>query len=529
MAEELKEIISIKTVIILFNESGHEVLDVVGMFPGLGEVADGINAVWYFVEDDMFNAGMSGISIIPFVGWGSSFAKLFKKIPKITKFGRIIKNGNKLEDITYDVEKVQSLFTRLKELEYSDEAYRVLSNEWDKTPSLFDEMLKTPHIADAWKIVDEAGESLLHIKQDINILKTLAGDMANNPTLASKLANDPKFVEAWDVLSSSKANRTKISDLETVKQYREKASFDVSGMKNNFEASLAKSDFIIDLSKALNKSTTDINMNLIMTAKVPGTNASIPLQLSEFCYDKAIIYAEELTKQGFNVKKAFAFSKIGEKNNLQFIDNYLDWRNLIDLNPNYLQKSLKSAWSYHVVPIVECWDAQKGKIVRVIIDPFADNIKHITINDWMQSMGNSNFTVYNSTSMVNKYFDIITRKVKYNPEASTGVFIVNKNYHDASSLLKELPQNPPKVSSRFKKYARNIEIYDFANKIRDEVPNKDMSKILSIILEYKKSKPNEFIELFNDNFDILIKQWFSEQYGYSSLQLKQIQTALEIN
>lgn len=54
---------------------GHTGLDVVGLIPGYGEAADGLNAAWYGLEGDWTNAGLSCAGMIPFLGWGSPIIK----------------------------------------------------------------------------------------------------------------------------------------------------------------------------------------------------------------------------------------------------------------------------------------------------------------------------------------------------------------------------------------------------------------------------------------------------------------------
>jgi len=51
------------------SDLGHGVLDVVGLVPGVGEVADLANAAWYTAEGDYVLAGLSAAAAIPFAGW----------------------------------------------------------------------------------------------------------------------------------------------------------------------------------------------------------------------------------------------------------------------------------------------------------------------------------------------------------------------------------------------------------------------------------------------------------------------------
>lgn len=54
---------------------GHTVLDVAGLVPGFGEVADGLNAAWYAAEGDMLNASLSAAAMIPIGGWAATGTK----------------------------------------------------------------------------------------------------------------------------------------------------------------------------------------------------------------------------------------------------------------------------------------------------------------------------------------------------------------------------------------------------------------------------------------------------------------------
>ena len=59
-------------------EVGHVVVDVLGFVPGYGEVADLANAVWYGVEGDWWNSGLSGAGAFPGLGVGVTLFKWFR-------------------------------------------------------------------------------------------------------------------------------------------------------------------------------------------------------------------------------------------------------------------------------------------------------------------------------------------------------------------------------------------------------------------------------------------------------------------
>jgi RHS repeat-associated protein len=57
------------------SDIGHAALDVAGLVPGVGEVADLANAAWYAAEGDYGNAALSAASAIPFAGYAATAAK----------------------------------------------------------------------------------------------------------------------------------------------------------------------------------------------------------------------------------------------------------------------------------------------------------------------------------------------------------------------------------------------------------------------------------------------------------------------
>jgi RHS repeat-associated protein len=58
-----------------WSEWGHLGLDVVGLVPLVGEIADGINGTWYLAEGDYANAALSYTSMVPLYGYGASVVK----------------------------------------------------------------------------------------------------------------------------------------------------------------------------------------------------------------------------------------------------------------------------------------------------------------------------------------------------------------------------------------------------------------------------------------------------------------------
>ena len=147
------------------SELAHFTLDAAGVIPGIGEVADGLNAIWYIKEKQWFNAALSIISLLPIAGdiigkgtkylakgnkgiarfvakYGDDIAKIWKKFtsnPKMLKnnFKKIVnavggeqKFDNAVSNMTKEVSNV------LKKKEVSDKKAEGILSKILKNPEL---------------------------------------------------------------------------------------------------------------------------------------------------------------------------------------------------------------------------------------------------------------------------------------------------------------------------------------------------------------------------------------------------------
>jgi hypothetical protein len=72
-------------------------LDIAGLIPGLGEIADGVNAAIYLARGDKVNAALSLTSMIPFAGYGASAVKFGKRIDTAIDKGKdVIKSAKEV-------------------------------------------------------------------------------------------------------------------------------------------------------------------------------------------------------------------------------------------------------------------------------------------------------------------------------------------------------------------------------------------------------------------------------------------------
>ncbi|WP_430509850.1 hypothetical protein [Gottfriedia solisilvae] len=69
-------------------------LDVLGLIPGVGEIPDGINASWYYLEGDKKNAVLSASRMVPVAGWISTGGKY------------IVKYGDEVVEVDKDLLKL---------------------------------------------------------------------------------------------------------------------------------------------------------------------------------------------------------------------------------------------------------------------------------------------------------------------------------------------------------------------------------------------------------------------------------------
>lgn len=85
-------------------------LDVVGLIPGFGEIADGVNALIYTGRGDYVNAGLSTAAMIPLAGWAATGGKLGNKALRFTKDQEALidlaKEAQKRGGVTIDEAKI---------------------------------------------------------------------------------------------------------------------------------------------------------------------------------------------------------------------------------------------------------------------------------------------------------------------------------------------------------------------------------------------------------------------------------------
>ncbi|WP_438347724.1 DNA/RNA non-specific endonuclease [Paenibacillus sp. FA6] len=88
------------------------VLDVAGLIPGVGEVADLLNAGIYVARGDYTNAALSAAAAIPFIGWGAAGAKAVSRGISAVKTGqKALKATDRAVDTAKAVRKTSEMVT----------------------------------------------------------------------------------------------------------------------------------------------------------------------------------------------------------------------------------------------------------------------------------------------------------------------------------------------------------------------------------------------------------------------------------
>ena len=118
------------------SEIGHMTLDMAGMIPVVGEIADGINALWYSKEGNYADAALSYAAMIPFLGWASTGAKWANRARKLRRGEEIVDymqyiDGTHAQQIR-NLKKVQDAgFAGYDATEYYDEISGIGESEED--------------------------------------------------------------------------------------------------------------------------------------------------------------------------------------------------------------------------------------------------------------------------------------------------------------------------------------------------------------------------------------------------------------
>lgn len=63
-----------------WSSAGHIVLDVLGLIPGIGELADLANGVWYYAEGNVVDGSLSMVALVPLGGQAATGAKWGRKV-----------------------------------------------------------------------------------------------------------------------------------------------------------------------------------------------------------------------------------------------------------------------------------------------------------------------------------------------------------------------------------------------------------------------------------------------------------------
>lgn len=88
-----------------WSTAGHIVLDVLGLVPGIGELADGVNAVWYYAEGNVIDGSLSMMALVPIGGQAATVNRWGRRVLRGDEAAAVLRN---LDNIPLD-ETVESV------------------------------------------------------------------------------------------------------------------------------------------------------------------------------------------------------------------------------------------------------------------------------------------------------------------------------------------------------------------------------------------------------------------------------------
>ena len=94
------------------SELVHTGLDVIGLIPGVGELADGANALLYLAEGDKVNAAISAAAMVPGAGMAATTAKVGKKLAGAAAEGAAKKAGRETAEELAEKAKKEAIETK---------------------------------------------------------------------------------------------------------------------------------------------------------------------------------------------------------------------------------------------------------------------------------------------------------------------------------------------------------------------------------------------------------------------------------
>ncbi len=191
--------------ILTSSETGHLLLDVIGMIPFLGEAADMLNATWYSFEGRHAEAAISWVAATPFVGWAASGGKwvfkgayqLSEKVAGIAI--RQLDNGiSQVKGVNIDA--IKGWFDNLDNSNlYDENMIKILQNQMKASPRLMRKMGENPEMLRAFAVLVEAGATPSMLRNP-DLLAKLADDLNVNSALAPFLKEKGiSGVRAWEL------------------------------------------------------------------------------------------------------------------------------------------------------------------------------------------------------------------------------------------------------------------------------------------------------------------------------------------
>ncbi|MEL6863052.1 MAG: hypothetical protein AAFP19_01475 [Bacteroidota bacterium] len=191
----------LEAILKVLHENGHTALDVAGIIPVVGPIADAINGAWYGLDGDYVNATLAIAAVVP---W-SDIRYVGDAIQFISNYtGKALKAVGKLitkSDGTQEFVDLKKIISSIRDAGFTPEEAKKLVNDLNGSDKLL-EYLNTASdidrvkLVNAWKIIDEVHPTS---RADIDLLQKMVDDISVEPYFEVWIKNNPQHFETWTI------------------------------------------------------------------------------------------------------------------------------------------------------------------------------------------------------------------------------------------------------------------------------------------------------------------------------------------
>ncbi|MFJ7825489.1 T7SS effector LXG polymorphic toxin [Psychrobacillus sp. NPDC096623] len=213
-------------------------LDIVGLIPGVGELADGANGLIYTARGDMLNAGLSFSAMIPVVGMASTGGKLAVKGSKVienaqdaSKAGDNVKSGarygdRRISDADYNILRRKTPSRKIQK-QVNENIDEIIGTADPALPGkTITGTLQADHIVPMDKITRMEGFNTLTKERQIEVL-----NYKDNFVGLSEAANKSKGSKSYSEWTTYKKENIEVDSVFRIKMIEKEKQLEIDIQK----------------------------------------------------------------------------------------------------------------------------------------------------------------------------------------------------------------------------------------------------------------------------------------------------------